>query len=159
MTWATRFRIREYLRESLWVVPSLGAVMGVLGAAVLISIDSHLKVPSNWAYSSSTASTVLSAIEGAEAALTGFVVTVTVLVVQMASGSYGTAAPSLTKDGSPRQRNLDRSRRGVRGNQQTQCARPTGELEWRYEIWAQLPVDSYSGPGIESAPSERTQQS
>jgi uncharacterized membrane protein len=88
MTWATRFRIREYLRESRWVVPPLGAVIGVLGAAVLISIDSHVKVPSNWAYSSSTASTVLSAIVDAEAALTGFVVTVTVLVVQMASGTF-----------------------------------------------------------------------
>jgi uncharacterized membrane protein len=88
MTWATRFRIREYLRESLWVVPSLGAVIGLLGAAVLISIDSHVKVPSNWAYSPSTASTVLSAIVGAVAALTGFVVTVTVLVVQMASGTF-----------------------------------------------------------------------
>jgi uncharacterized membrane protein len=87
VTWATRFRIREYLRESLWVVPALGAVIGILGAAVLISIDSHVTVPSNWSYSPSTASTVLSAIVGAVAALTGFVVTVTVLVVQMASGS------------------------------------------------------------------------
>jgi uncharacterized membrane protein len=88
MTWATRFRIREYLRESLWVVPSLGAVVGILGAAILIAIDSHVKVPSSWAYSPSTASTVLSAIVGAVAALTGFVVTVTVLVVQMASGTF-----------------------------------------------------------------------
>ena len=88
MTWAARFRMREYLRESLWVVPSLGAVIGILGAAVLISIDSRVRVPSNWAYSPSTASTVLSAIVGAVAALTGFVVTVTVLVVQMASGSF-----------------------------------------------------------------------
>jgi len=87
MTWATRFRIREYLRESLWVVPALGAVIGLLLAALLIAIDSRVNVPSNWAYSSSTASTVLSAIVGAVAALTGFVVTVTVLVVQMASGS------------------------------------------------------------------------
>jgi uncharacterized membrane protein len=88
MTWATRFRIREYLHESLWVVPALGAVIGILGGAVLISIDSHVKVPSSWAYSPSTASTVLSAIVGAVAALTGFVVTVTVLVAQMASGSF-----------------------------------------------------------------------
>jgi uncharacterized membrane protein len=88
MTWATRFRIREYLRESLWVVPALGAVIGLLGAAALIAIDSHVKVPSDWAYSPSTASTVLSAIVGAVAALTGFVVTVTVLVVQMASGTF-----------------------------------------------------------------------
>jgi len=88
MTWATRFRTREYLRESLWVVPSVGAVIGILLAAGLIAIDSHVKMPSNWTYSPSTASTVLSAIVGAVAALTGFVVTVTVLVVQMASGSF-----------------------------------------------------------------------
>ena len=88
MSWATRFRIREYLRESLWVLPALGAVVGILAAAVMISIDSRVKVPSDWAYSPSTASTVLSSIVGAVAALTGFVVTVTVLVVQMASGSF-----------------------------------------------------------------------
>jgi len=88
MTWATRFRIREYLRESLWVLPALGAVLGILVAAVMISVDSHVSVPADWSYSPSTASTVLSAIVGAVAALTGFVVTVTVLVVQMASGSF-----------------------------------------------------------------------
>jgi uncharacterized membrane protein len=88
MTWATRFRIREYLRESLWVVPCLGAVIGLVGALVVVWIDQHVKVPAQWAYSSSTASTVLSAVAGAVAALTGFVVTVTVLVVQMASGTF-----------------------------------------------------------------------
>jgi len=77
MTWAARFRIREYLRESLWVVPFLGAVAGLLGALVVVSIDQHVKVPAQWAYSQSTASTVLSAVAGAVAALTAFVVTVT----------------------------------------------------------------------------------
>ena len=88
MTWATRFRIREYLRESLWVVPTLGALIGLLGAVVVVLIDQHVKVPSQWQYSPSTASTVLSAVAGAVAALTGFVVTVTVLVVQMATGTF-----------------------------------------------------------------------
>jgi uncharacterized membrane protein len=88
MTWAARFRIREYLRESLWVVPFLGAVAGLLGALVVVSIDQHVKVLPQWAYSPSTASTVLSAVAGAVAALTGFVVTITVLVVQMASGTF-----------------------------------------------------------------------
>jgi uncharacterized membrane protein len=88
MSWATRFRIREYLRESLWVVPFLGAVAGLVGALVVVWIDQHVKVPAQWAYSPSTASTVLSAVAGAVAALTGFVVTVTVLVVQMASGTF-----------------------------------------------------------------------
>jgi uncharacterized membrane protein len=88
MTWAARFRIREYLRESLWVVPFIGALIGVLGALVVVWIDQHVKVPPQWAYSSSTATTVLSAVAGAGAALTGFVVTVTVLVVQMATGTF-----------------------------------------------------------------------
>jgi len=88
MTWATRFRVREYLRESLWVVPAVGAVVGLLAAVGVVAIDKHVTVPAAWRYSPSTASTVLSAIAGAVAALTGFVVTVTVLVVQMATGTF-----------------------------------------------------------------------
>ena len=30
MSWAARFLIRQYLRESLWVVPFLGPVIGLL---------------------------------------------------------------------------------------------------------------------------------
>ena len=45
-------------------------------------------MPGFWQYSPSTATTLLSAIVGASAALTCFVVTVTVLVVQMATGTF-----------------------------------------------------------------------
>ena len=51
-------------------------------------IDKSIHLPASLTYSSSTASAVLSAIVGAIAALTGFVVTVTVLVVQMATGTF-----------------------------------------------------------------------
>jgi uncharacterized membrane protein len=88
VTWATRFRVRQYLRESLWVVPLLGALAGVVGGVVVVQIDQGAHLSSDWQYSASTASTVLSAIVGAMAALTGFVVTVTVLVVQMATGTF-----------------------------------------------------------------------
>ena len=88
MTWARRFRLRESLLESLWVIPLAGTVLGgALGIAVSFA-DEHLEAPSLWHYSPSTASTVLSSIIGATAALTGFVVTVTVLVVQMATGTF-----------------------------------------------------------------------
>lgn len=88
MVWATRFRLRESLLESLWVVPLVGAVLGAI-LGVLISVaDERIGAPSPWQYSPSTASTVLSSLIGATAALTGFVVTVTVLVVQMATGTY-----------------------------------------------------------------------
>jgi len=88
VTWATRFRVRQYLAESIWTLPLLGALVGLVGALVIVHIDRGAHVPSQWQYSSSTASTVLSAIVGAMAALTGFVVTVTVLVVQMVIGSF-----------------------------------------------------------------------
>jgi uncharacterized membrane protein len=70
------------------VVPLIGAILGGLLGAGAIQLDRLIHVPTYWQYSSSTATTVLSAIVGATAALTGFVVTVTVLVVQMATGTF-----------------------------------------------------------------------
>ena len=88
MSWSARFRARQWLRGSLWVLPLLGGLLGVVLGVVDVQIDKGIHLPADWTYSSSTASTVLSAIVGAMAALTGFVVTVTVLVVQMATGTF-----------------------------------------------------------------------
>lgn len=88
MNWRRLFRIRLYLRDSLWVLPLAGALAGVVLGAVQVQIDQSVHVSSQWQYSSSTATSVLSAIVGASAALTGFVVTVTTLVVQMATGTF-----------------------------------------------------------------------
>ncbi len=88
MSWATSFRIRQYLRGALWVLPLLGGVVGAILGGVDTLIDKSVHLPPSLTYSSSTASAVLSAVVGAAAALTGFVVTVTVLVVQMATGTY-----------------------------------------------------------------------
>jgi uncharacterized membrane protein len=88
MTWARRFRVRQWLRGSLWVLPLLGGLLGVVLGLLDVKVDKSIHLPANWTYSASTASTVLSAIVGSMAALTGFVVTVTVLVVQMATGTF-----------------------------------------------------------------------
>jgi uncharacterized membrane protein len=88
MSWATAFRVRQYVRGSLWIVPLLGGLLGAALGAADVAIDDSLTLPASWTYSPATASAVLSAIVGAMAALTGFVVTVTVLVVQMATGSF-----------------------------------------------------------------------
>ncbi len=88
MTWAKRFRLRESMRESLWLIPVAGAALGgILGVVVSVA-DEHIASQPLWQYSPSTASALLTAIVGATAALTGFVVTVTVLVVQMATGTF-----------------------------------------------------------------------
>jgi uncharacterized membrane protein len=88
VSWNTAFRLRQFARGSLWVLPLAGGVLGALLGSGLILADQSVHLPSYWTYSPSTASTVLSAIVGAMAALTGFVVTVTVLVVQMATSTF-----------------------------------------------------------------------
>ena len=88
MNWERRFRIGQYLRGSLWVLPLAGGVLGVLAGSGILLLDKSVSLPDGLTYSSSTASTLLTTIVGATAALTGFVVTVTVLVVQMATGTF-----------------------------------------------------------------------
>jgi uncharacterized membrane protein len=73
---------------SLWLLPLVGGVLGVLFGSGVAQLDRNVHLPPSWTYSASTANAVLSAIVGATAALTGFVVTVTVLVVQMATGTF-----------------------------------------------------------------------
>jgi uncharacterized membrane protein len=70
------------------VLPLIGGVLGPLLGFVTALLDQSVHPPPQWTYTTSTASAVLSAVVGATAALTGFVVTVTVLVVQMATGAF-----------------------------------------------------------------------
>jgi uncharacterized membrane protein len=88
MSWRRVFRIRLYVRDSLWVLPLAGALLGAVLGSVDIRVDESVHVPPQLQYSASTASAVLAAVVGSMAALTGFVVTVTTLVVQMATGTF-----------------------------------------------------------------------
>ncbi|MFE5616932.1 hypothetical protein [Streptomyces sp. NPDC056543] len=68
-SWAARFRLRQYVKASLWIVPMLGLVLGVLLAELALAADDANRLPSGWHYSATTASGVLSAIVGAMVAL------------------------------------------------------------------------------------------
>ena len=88
MSWAALFRAREYLKDSFWFYPLIGAILGPLVALLTQQADTSVMVPKAWQYAPSTASTVLTTIVGATVGLTGFVVTVTVLAIQMATGTF-----------------------------------------------------------------------
>ena len=88
MSWAVLFRVREYLRGSVWFAPLIGAILGPLVALLTRQADASLAVPKGLQYAPATASTVLTTIVGATVGLAGFVVTVTVLAIQMATGTF-----------------------------------------------------------------------
>jgi uncharacterized membrane protein len=87
MSWAVVFRIRQYLKGSLWVLPILGGTLGVLLAGLDDRLERAVAVPPSWQYSTSTATSALTSIVAATVALLGFVVTISVLVVQLATGT------------------------------------------------------------------------
>ena len=86
--WGLAFRARQFAKGSLWLLPLIGALLGVVLGSITITLDEHAHLSQIWEYSPATATTLLSAVVGATAALTGFVVTVSVLVVQMATGTF-----------------------------------------------------------------------
>jgi uncharacterized membrane protein len=81
------FKTRQYLKGSLWFLPLLGGIAGAVLGLLEPVLTRGITVPLALEYSASTASSLLSSIVGATAALTGFVVTVSVLVVQMATST------------------------------------------------------------------------
>jgi uncharacterized membrane protein len=87
MSWGIVFRTRQRLKGSLWVVPFLGAVLGPVLGQLTLWLDRTVQVPEAWRYSAATATSVLSVLVGAMVGLLGFVVTIGVLVVQMATGT------------------------------------------------------------------------
>jgi uncharacterized membrane protein len=87
VSWGIVFRVRQRLKASLVVIPLLGALLGPVAGQLTLWLDRVVQVPEAWRYSASTASGVLSVLVGAMVGLLGFVVTVSVLVVQMATST------------------------------------------------------------------------
>jgi uncharacterized membrane protein len=88
VAWDVLFRARQYLRGSLWILPVIGGVIGALAAALVADVGTIFEIPKGLRYSAGTAEAVLAAVVAASVGLTGFVVTVSVLIVQMATGTF-----------------------------------------------------------------------
>src|SRR5262245_8115211 len=88
VSWGFAFGLRQQLKGSLWVLPLLGGIVGGLLGSVGLLLDRQVGLPAYWTYAPATATTILSAIVASTGALTGFIVTVSVLVVQMATGTF-----------------------------------------------------------------------
>ncbi len=87
MNFSAGFQLRQHVRQSLWVVPFIGTLVGFALAGVDLWLEDRITLSGAWTYSPSTAAGVLSAVAGAMVGLVGLVVTIGVLVVQMATGT------------------------------------------------------------------------
>ncbi len=88
MSWRFWFRARQFVRGSLWLLPVVGGFVGWFLAVLAADTRTLWELPAHWTYSPGTAQAVLAAVVGASVGLTGFVVTVAVLIVQMATGTF-----------------------------------------------------------------------
>jgi uncharacterized membrane protein len=88
MTWAARFRLRQALTSSLWIVPLLGGLAGFVLSWAGRELDQHVGAPTAWEYAPATALSVLNTVIVSSVSLAGFVVTVSVLAVQMSTGTF-----------------------------------------------------------------------
>ena len=76
------------MRGSLWLLPVVGGFVGWACAVAAADTGPWASCRRHWTYSPGTAQAVLAAVVGASVGLTGFVVTVAVLIVQMATGTF-----------------------------------------------------------------------
>lgn len=133
MSWGTRFRVRQYAKASLWIVPLFGLVLGVALAEAAAAAEGASWLPGTLTYSATTASSVLSSVVGSMIALLGFVVTIGVLVIQQATGTL-----------SPRYMRLwyrDRLQKAV-------LATFTGTFAFAYTLLRGIEADSVPNLGV-----------
>ena len=87
----TLFRIRAYLRTSVWLVPVmcvLGGVMLSFGTIAIDRITEFDLIPASLTGGPDAATAILSTIATAEVTLCALVLTVTMVVVQLAMGQF-----------------------------------------------------------------------
>lgn len=88
MSWTFRFKLKEFLKNSLWLVPVAGVTLCILAQQVVNTLNRHWDAPLSLQFTPGTAGLMFSAIIAASMSLTGFMLTILVLLVQMAASSY-----------------------------------------------------------------------
>lgn len=88
ISWRTRWRVYEYVRNSLWIVPFLFVVVAVTMGITFPWIDQHTTGTIGIVFGSDAARGVLGAIAGGMITFTGFVFSILLLAVQFGSSQF-----------------------------------------------------------------------
>ncbi len=88
MSWRTRWRIEEYVRNSIWIVPALLATLAIVLGFVLPEIDERTTSSIGIKFGGGAAVAILGAIAGGMITFTGFVFSILLLAVQFGSSEF-----------------------------------------------------------------------
>ncbi len=88
MSWRTRWRIYEYVRNSLWIVPALFGALAIAMGIVLPDIDESVHSTIGISFGAEAARAVLGALAGGMITFTGFVFSILLLAVQFGSSQF-----------------------------------------------------------------------
>jgi uncharacterized membrane protein len=88
MSWRTRWRAFEYVRNSIWIVPGLFGVIAIAAGLALPRFDEDSAVTIGIAFSADAARSVLGSIASGMIAFTGFVFSILLLAVQFGSSQF-----------------------------------------------------------------------
>ncbi len=88
MSWGRRFRAKEYLRTSLWVIPVAFVAFAVVVGLVVPEIDRASESSLSFPFGAGAAIAALSAIAGGMITFTGFVFSVLLVAIQFGSSQF-----------------------------------------------------------------------
>ncbi len=87
-SWRTRWRLYEYLRNSLWIVPFLCVALALAAGFLLPTVDEHVTGTIGIVYGADAGRAVLGAVAGGMITFTGFVFSILLLAVQFGSSQF-----------------------------------------------------------------------
>lgn len=88
MSWRTRWRIYEYVRNSLWIVPAIFVAVSIALGIALPAIDEDTNTTIGISFGDDAARGVLGSLAGGMITFTGFVFSILLLAVQFGSSQF-----------------------------------------------------------------------
>jgi uncharacterized membrane protein len=88
MSWRARWQTYEYVRNSLWIVPGIFAVLAIVVGFLLPDLDQHTTTTIGLSFGTGTAQAILGAMAGGMITFTGFVFSILLLAVQFGSSQF-----------------------------------------------------------------------
>ena len=90
MSFRTRWKVREYVRNSIWIVPALFAIAAIIAGSLFPDLDKHTADEAEIVVelTAETARGVLGALSGGMITFTGFVFSILLLAVQFGSSQF-----------------------------------------------------------------------